>query len=41
MMLKEFATPNSALKPAPKDTNAAEQQREKARNLKTSTNGPH
>jgi hypothetical protein len=37
MRLKEFATPNSA----PKDAIAAEQQREKARNLKTSTNGPH
>jgi hypothetical protein len=41
MRLKEFATPNSAPKDAIEDTNAAEQQREKARNLKTSTNGPH
>jgi hypothetical protein len=40
MRLKEFATPKSALKPAPKDANAAEQQREKARKLKIPTNTP-
>jgi hypothetical protein len=41
MRLIEFSTSKSALKPVLRDANAAEEQREKARNLKTPTNSPH